>query len=85
MGSWVSILNDARDKLLQDHAEADDLQFKMELEGVRQSIRNLMTYDFVADAVDAGKLTLQGAYFGIVSAKLLLADDKGEFSEVKSA
>jgi len=85
VGSWVSILNDARDKLLEDHAEADDLQFKMELEGVRQSMRNLMTYGFVADAVESGKLTLQGAYFGIVSAKLLLADEKGYFDEVKSA
>ncbi len=82
VGSWVSILNDAKNKLINEHGDADDLQFRMELEGVRQSMRNLMTYDFVQDAVENGKLILQGAYFGIVSAELLLADENGEFSKV---
>lgn len=82
VGSWVSILNDARDKVVAEHGHGEGLQFKMELEGIRQSMRNLLTYPFVEDAVKAGKLTLQGAHFGIVNARLLLADENWEFSEV---
>ncbi len=82
VGSWVSILNEAKNNLLKEHADADDLQFKMELEGIRQSMRNLMGYPFVADAIEAGKLTLQGAHFGIANANLLLADENWEFHEV---
>ncbi len=82
VGSWVSILNDAKNELVRKMDNRGNLQYEMELEGIRQSIRNLMTYDFVSDAVEAGRLTLQGAYFGIVSAKLMLADDDGEFQEV---
>jgi len=82
VGSWVSILNDAKNNLLKEHAGAVDLQFKMELEGIRQSMRNLMTYPFVEDAIAAGKLTLQGAHFGIVNATLLLADENWDFEKV---
>jgi len=82
VGSWVSILNDARDHLLPRLGDEENTQFAMELEGIRQSIRNLMTYSFVSDAIKAGKLTLQGAYFGIVSAELLLSDETGEFKPV---
>jgi len=82
VGSWVSILNEAKNNLLKEHADADDLQFKMELEGIRQSMRNLMGYPFVADAIESGKLTLQGAHFGIANANLLMADENWEFHEV---
>lgn len=82
VGSWVSILNDARDNLVAKHGHNEGLQFEMELEGIRQSMRNLMTYPFVEDAVKAGKLTLQGAHFGIINAKLLLADENWDFQEV---
>ena len=85
VGSWVSILNDAKNELVQRQGADKNLQYEMELEGIRQSIRNLLTYDFVSDAVEAGKLKLQGAYFGIASAKLLMADEEGEFSEIPSS
>ncbi|NNE58375.1 MAG: carbonic anhydrase [Hellea sp.] len=82
VGSWVSILNDAKNKLIANNPNAENLQFEMELEGIRQSIRNLMTYRFVKDVVETGKLKLQGAYFGIHSAELMLADDDGQFIKV---
>ncbi len=82
VGSWVSILNEAKNKLVEDNPHADNLQFMMELEGIRQSMRNLMTYTFVEEAVNSGKLTLQGAHFGIVNAQLLLADENWDFQAV---
>jgi len=46
------------------------------------NLNNLMTYDFVKEAVEADELKLQGAYFSIIKAQLLLSDDNGEFYEV---
>ena len=59
------------------------MQYEMELETIRQSLDNLMKYDFVKSQVEAGKLKLQGAYFSIIQAKLMLANDDLEFETVE--
>ena len=82
VSSWVSLLNGARDIVVANEPDPDKRQFALELEGVRQSLRNLMTFPFVKAAVDAGELDLQGAHFGIKSAELRLADADGEFRVV---
>jgi len=68
VGKWVSLINGVRDDIL--------------LEVVRESIRNLMTFDFVKDAVEAGTLKLQGAYFSIIKARLMMLNDDDEFEVV---
>jgi len=82
VGSWVSLINDVHDRVLARNVPEEELQFEMELENVRQSLKNLMTFDFVREAVESGQLKLQGAYFSIIKARLLMSDDEGEFSEV---
>ncbi len=82
VGKWVSLINEVRDRIAAQNLPEEDVTLAMELENVRYSLENLMTYPFVKDAVEAGKLSLQGAYFSIISAKLLLADEAGKFSEV---
>jgi len=82
VGEWVSLINQVRDKVLESDIDESLIQFEMELENVRQSLRNLMTYDFVKETVEADKLKLQGAYFSIIKAKLMLSDDNGNFLEV---
>ena len=82
VGKWVSTLNDVRERILAKGLPADQVAFEMQLEGVRQSISNLMTFSYVKQAVEAGKLSLQGAYFSIAPAKLLLQDAQGEFEGV---
>ena len=57
----------------------DEIVLEMELEGVRQSMTNLMSYPFVKDAVEAETLKLQGAYFSIIQARLMMSNDTGEF------
>ena len=54
----------------------------MELEGVRQSLTNLMSFPFVRDAVESGRLSLQGAYFSIIKAHLLMSNEDGEFEVI---
>lgn len=82
IGSWVSLMQDVKKNVLAQNVPNEELQFEMELENVRQSLRNLMTFDFVREAVESGQLKLQGAYFSIIKARLLMSDDAGDFTEV---
>ena len=83
VGKWVSIINEVRDRVLAKNLPDDQVSFEMELEGVRQSLTNLMTFPFVKDAVESGQLSLQGAYFSIIQAKLMMANEQGEFELIE--
>lgn len=86
VGKWVSALNGARDRVLgRDGLSADQHQYELELEGIRQSLINLMSFSFIKERVEAGSLALQGAYFSIVRGELYLADEAGQFSPVPVA
>jgi len=76
LDQWC-LINGARDRVLARNLPEDQIAFEMELETVRNSLSNLMTFPFVKQAVDEGNLTLQGAYFSIISARLMLANDDG--------
>ena len=82
VGKWVSIINDVRDRVLARNLPKDQVTFEMELEGVRQSLTNLMSFPFVRDAVESGRLSLQGAYFSIIKAHLLMSNEDGEFEVI---
>lgn len=85
VGRWVSIMNSARERVLARNLPADETAFELELEGVRESLTNLMGYPFIREAVESGTLSLQGAYFSIISARLMLADESGTFRLVDDA
>ena len=85
IGPWMSILTPARDKVLREHGDASDeiRQRALELAGVVQSIENLHSFPFVAQAVSGGELRLHGAYFGIATGELALLDSaSGKFNPV---
>ena len=84
VGKWVSIINDVRDRVLARGLPEDQISFEMELEGIRQSMTNLMTFPFVREAVESGQLKLQGAYFSIIKARLMMANDEGEFELIEA-
>lgn len=85
VGKWVSLINEVRDRVLAKGYPEDEVTFQMELETVRQSLMNLMTLPFVRDAVESGQLSLQGGYFSIIKAQLMMSNDKGEFLVVPAA
>jgi carbonic anhydrase len=60
---WVSLLKDVRDEMLATAPE--DPQTSLEHGGIRQSLENLKTFPFIAEAVAEGRLTLHGAWFAI--------------------
>jgi len=81
----LSQINHVHDGLLQAGVEAENMQEALELESVRQSLKNLMTYDFIQEKVENGDLKLQGAYFSIVHAELKLSDEAGKFNLIAPA
>ncbi len=79
---WVGLLNKARDDV-RGRTEESQMQQEMEFEGVRESLRNLMSVETIAKRVDSGDLNLLGAYFSIIRGKLLfLNPENNEFEEV---
>ena len=82
IGHWMAILDETRQGIDASASEAAQ-QVGLELAGIGQSMRNLLTFPFVAERVDAGSLSLHGGYFDIATGVLNLRDpESGSFSEV---
>jgi carbonic anhydrase len=79
---WMSMLDDARLKVLAAHQNSPHHEklAALEQEGIKNSIKNLRTFPFVSDAENRGKLSLHGAYFDISTGTLsVLNHSRGEF------
>jgi carbonic anhydrase len=76
---WVSIVSDARERVLA--AGPDDPQRALELEAIKVSLDNLRTFPWVRAREEAGTLKLHGAYFAIAEGVLHVLDEaSGTFS-----
>ncbi|PHR61355.1 MAG: carbonate dehydratase [Robiginitomaculum sp.] len=84
IGEWIQLLSDAHGRLTEAERAPAVAQTNLEYAGILQSLENLMTFPFVAKAVQAGELSLLGAYFSIIQGKLLFADENGIFQEISS-
>lgn len=73
---WIELLDPARERVRA--ASPADEQLALELEGIRQSLANLRSFPFVADALEAGTLALAGAHFGIADGALRVLDESGQ-------
>jgi carbonic anhydrase len=78
---WVDMLDEARERVRRKFPELGPEAVRaMEHEGVRISLRNLMTFPWVRERVADGRLRLHGAYFAIADGALCLLDPMtGEF------
>lgn len=79
VASWITLLDDAREKVIAEHGQGPEGQAALEQEGVRTSLANLMTFPFVKERVDAGTLRLHGAVFAIKDGKLRVLEGDGRF------
>jgi carbonic anhydrase len=61
VGRWLDVLRPAYGQVA-DLANAADRQTALEKEGIHLSLENLLGYPFVAEAVNAGTLTLHGLW-----------------------
>ncbi|RJF87952.1 carbonic anhydrase [Oleomonas cavernae] len=84
LAKWIELINPARAKLA--HLDPADPAAKeaLECESIKLSIERLMTFPFVAAAVAAGGLVLEGARFRVFDGRLEWLDKTtGEFSRVE--
>jgi len=72
IGPWMSIAEDARRSVLENHPQDSfDSQCRLaEMESIKVSLRNLRTYPFVNDAVRERQLNIFGAYFDLEKGEL---------------
>ena len=85
IGPWVGLIKDVRDDLLlrSPDKDAQERQRSLERMAVQQSLENLMTFPFISEAVDAGRLELSGAWFSIMEGEMHWLDwDRGVFERV---
>lgn len=71
--AWMTIATSARAKALAEAgSDPDEAQLCCEYETVRVSLRNLMTFPYIREAVEKGELELFGCHFGIRNGDLMM-------------
>lgn len=78
--AWVSLLDDARERVRAKCGDGPGASREMELETVRTSIANLRTFPFIPEREADGRVKIHGAYFAISDGILHLMDENGEFT-----
>jgi len=69
---WLSVMNPVRDEVLGHFGEVHKKSCTAcEMAGILASVRNLMTFPWIARRVDAGELDLHGWYFDMETGELL--------------
>ncbi|SFR80759.1 carbonic anhydrase [Sphingomonas jatrophae] len=81
IANWITLLDDARAKVMAEHGTGPEAVHALELECVKTSLTNLRTFPWVAEREADGRLALRGAYFAIADGVLHVLDEQtGEFS-----
>jgi carbonic anhydrase len=83
VGTWVQIAEPARRRAML--APLEKRHDVCEHESVRLSLENLMTFPWIKDAVEAGRLRLNGCFFDIRSGILERLGDDGIFRPIPEA
>ena len=74
---WMKQVEDAREKVLSERGRADfAIQCRhCELESIKISMKNLMTFPWIEERCKEGKLSVHGWYFDIKTGALLALED----------
>ena len=81
IGPWMQIAQPARVRAM-GCARIEDRQQRCEHEVIKVSLANLLTFPWIAERVEAGQLTLDGAWFDIHTGELLMLQPDGSFAPV---
>lgn len=85
MGPWLALIDGVRDELFRSRPDETQMELQRVLEelAVKQSVFNISTFPFVADAVTRGALEVHGAWLSMGRGELRwLNDASGEFEVV---
>ncbi|KKC25117.1 carbonic anhydrase [Sphingomonas sp. SRS2] len=75
ISDWMSLLDEARERVVAAHGTGPEAVHALELEAVRVSIANLRTFPCIPIRENAGKLRIHGAYFGVADGVLHILDE----------
>ena len=79
IAAWVSLLDEARDRVLARHPViGPDAFVEMELEAVIASLANLRTFPWIAARECSGSLALHGCHFSVADGRLYVLDEAEE-------
>ncbi|MBN9333046.1 carbonic anhydrase [Devosia sp.] len=80
IGKWMSMLGELPSQLGQANLlTSTERQTAMERISIRNSIRNLRTFPYVAKLEEEGKIAVHGAWFDISTGELWVMDHNGDF------
>src|SRR3546814_1016120 len=80
IGKWMSQIARVADRVGPETPDRAGWIRQLEWAVVDYSLENLMTFPAVRERVEAGKLTLHGAYFGVATGVLFMRNPKtGQF------
>lgn len=80
IADWMSLLDDAREQVVEQLGEGSDAAHALEHEAVKVSLANLRTFPCVSIQEGRGRLKLHGAYFAIADGRLHVLDEAtGDF------
>jgi carbonic anhydrase len=80
ISAWMSLLDDARERVIAKHGEGDEALHALEHEAVRVSIENLRTFPCIRSRERQGRIRIHGAYFAVADGLLhLLDEESGNF------
>ena len=74
---WMSIADEARQKILMEHPAADEeTQWRLaEMESIKVSLKNLRGFPFVKEAITTRQLNVIGIYFDLEQGQLWEYDE----------
>jgi carbonic anhydrase len=75
IGQWMRDVHDVADAVRHDHADAADLQTKVEHASVEHSLANLRTFPWLRMRENRGDVTVHGAWFDIALGELHVYDE----------
>lgn len=78
VANWVRIAEPARQRAALYADDPVESQRRAEIESVRVSLENLMTFPWIADACNAGQLAVLGFYFDVANGTLRQVTPNGE-------
>ena len=83
ISTWMSLLDDARERVVARHGEGEEALHALEHEAVKVSIENLRTFPCIRSRERQGRIRIHGAYFAVADGLLHLLDEhSGNFHPV---
>ncbi|WP_035099018.1 carbonic anhydrase [Devosia sp. LC5] len=80
IGKWMSMLGGLPDQIVQNELMTPaERQTALERISIRNSIRNLRTFPYVAALEAEGKIAVHGAWFDISTGELWVMNSSGDF------